>query len=456
MSLDSTALYEEKSFWLRQFGPYRPNPPVRGERRADLAVVGGGFTGLSAARELARDHPGASVALLEGEAVGYGASGRNAGFSMKLFGLEPELTRLRWGDERTRQAQRFMGEAVAYVKALIEKHQLPSDYQHSGMFRVSYTPRQQARLEKTYALLERLGVAEDMRLVGREELGEQFASERFLGGLWEREVGLLDPCKHVRALKGLAEEAGVTVYERSPVRRVHRRPGGVVLETDAARVVADKVVFATNAWSRSLDGLPRLRSRQVPVWTFVVVTEVLAEEDWARIGWAGRQAFEDNRQLVHYFRPTADGRLLMGGGAVRIPAGGSFDQDFAPKLWRHCEDHLKWLFPQLGRVRIAYRWGGPVSCPVELTPLAGFLGDERLAYALGYVGHGVSISQYMGRLLADLIGGRDSDLSRFWIVDRRALPWPPRPIAWPLMQAIHLGLRAWDRFEERGLRRSRR
>ncbi|MDX1650193.1 MAG: FAD-dependent oxidoreductase, partial [Myxococcota bacterium] len=368
MSLDATTLYEEKSFWLRQYGPYRPRPALEGDRTVDVAVVGGGFTGLSAARELRRDDPGLSVAVLEGDCVGYGASGRNAGFSMKLFGLEPELTRARWGDARTREAQRVMYDAVAFVKDLVEKHGLESDYQHTGMFRVAYTDRQLRRLEKTHALLEELGVAQDMGFATRADLQAQFHTDRFLGGLWEREVGILDPCKHVRALARLAEEAGAGIYERTPVCRARRRPGGVVLETDAGHVRADKVVFATNAYSRSIEGLPKLRTRQIPVWTYVVVTERLSDAQWEAVGWEGRQSFEDNRQLVHYFRPTADGRLLMGGGAVRSPWGEGFDHDFAPKLWRHCEAHLKWLFPQLRDVPIAYRWGGPVSCPLDMTP----------------------------------------------------------------------------------------
>jgi glycine/D-amino acid oxidase-like deaminating enzyme len=453
MTIQATTLYEEKSFWLRDYGAYEPNPSIEGDLAVDVAVVGGGFTGLSTAREFKTDDPGASVAVLEGDVVGYGASGRNAGFSMKLFGLEPGLTQWRWGRERTIASQRFMQQAVAYVKTLIEKHDLHSDYRHTGMFRVSYSPRQLDRLEKTFDLFNDLGVADDMSFATKEELQDEFHTDRFLGGLHEREVGILNPCKHVRELKRLAEALGVTVYERTPVRSAAPKTGGVTLETPGGRVTAQKVVFATNAYSRTIAGLPKLRSRQVPVWTFIVITEPLTDAQWADIGWLNRQSFEDNRQLVHYFRPTVDGRILMGGGDVTIPYGDSFDHDFAPKIWQHCEQHLKWIFPQLEGVKIAYRWGGPVSCPLELTPEVGFIGDERIVYSLGYVGHGVSMSQYNGRLVADLLGGRDTELSRFWIVNRKAIPWPATPLAWPIMRTLRRAFRWWDALEERPLRK---
>jgi glycine/D-amino acid oxidase-like deaminating enzyme len=443
--------YEESSFWARQYGPYAPSEPVAGDITVDVLVVGGGFTGLTTAREFRRDNPGASVAVAEGATVGWGASGRNGGFSMKLFGLEPEVTRLRWGEERTVAAHRYAQRAVAFVRDLVEREGLDSDYRHTGMFRVSYSERQLRRLEKNYSLFRRLGIDDDMSFWNRDQLRQEFTTERYLGGIFESETGILDPCKHVRELKRLAVGAGVQVYERTPVTRVDRNGNGVIVSTPGGRIRAAKLVFATNAYSRSIAGVSRLRSRQVPVWTFQVITEPLSAAQWASIGWHNQQSLEDNRQFVHYFRPTVDGRITMGGGNVVIPSGDSFDHDFAPKIWRHCEAHLKWIFPQLDTVRIAYRWGGPVSVNADLTPDIGFIGDRRVIYSVGCTGHGVSLSHLNGRLIADLLGERKTDLTDFWIVGRKALPWPPEPFGRLIKSVIHRGLQLWDVIEERGL-----
>ncbi len=453
MSVDRRTRYEETSFWARQYGPYAPGPPLRGDLEVDVAIVGGGFTGLNTAREFCDSNPGTSVAVLESAVVGYGASGRNGGFSMKLFGLEPELTVLRWGRERMVAAHRFMERAVAFLRDLVEKHELDSDYRHDGFVRVSYNERQLRRLRKTLDLHRSLGIDQDLSYLTAEELRSQLHTERYQGGLLERETGLLDPCKHVRELKRLAEAAGAQVFEESPVVRIHRDGGGVRLETPEGSVRAGKLVLATNAYSRGVPDLPRIRSRQTPVWTYQVVTEPLSEAQWQSIGWAQRQGFEDNRQLIHYFRPTVDGRIAMGGGDVGAPFGDGMDHDFSPRIWRHLEEHLQWIFPQLRDVRFAYRWGGPVSVNLEMTPEVGFIGDSRVIYATGYIGHGVSASHLMGRLIADLLAGDKTELSDFWVVDRKALPWPAEPFSYLGKTGMRWALRAWDRVEERGLRR---
>jgi glycine/D-amino acid oxidase-like deaminating enzyme len=444
--------YEETSFWARSYGPYDPSPSLAGDLDVDVAIVGAGFTGLSTALELKRDHPGLSVAVLESAVVGYGASGRNGGFNMTLFGLEPEVTKWRWGKQRTVESHRYAQRAVAWVKKLIEDNGLDSDYQHTGMFRVSYTRRQLDRLQKTYRVMEDLGIAEDLTFWGSEQLRSEVHTERYLGALYESQTGILNPCKHVRELKRIAVAKGAAVYEQTPVELITRRGEKILLKTPKGTVSAGKLVLATNAYTRSLKGLPRLRSRQIPVWTFQVVTAPLSAEQWETVGWRNRQSFEDNRQLVHYFRVTVDGRITMGGGDATMPGGESLDHDFSPKLWLHCEDHLKWIFPELRDVSIDYRWGGPVSVNLDLTPEIGFVGDERVIYSVGCIGHGVSLTHLNGRLIADLLTERKTDLTDFWIVNRKSLPWPPEPFSFLGRQILHKGLRLWDSWEERELR----
>ncbi len=453
MPTSSMSQYEETSFWARSYGEYRPNPPLAGEVSADVAVIGAGFTGLSTALEFKRDNPGATVAVVESAIVGYGASGRNGGFNMKLFGLEPELTKLRWGTQKTIDAQRYAERAVAWVKRLIEENKLDSDYRHTGMFRVSYSPAQLHRLQRTHQMLQELGIAGDVSFWTQDELRREFNTDRYAGAIYERETGILNPCKHVRELKRLAVEAGVSVYERSPVELISRPGGKIRLQTPGGAVTAGKLVVATNAYTSALKGLPELRRRQIPMWTFQVVTAPLSAAQWESIGWKNQQSLEDNRQLVHYFRPTVDGRITMGGGDVTAPAGNSFDHDFAPRIWEHCEEHLKWIFPQLRQVPIEYRWGGPVSVNSDMTPEIGFLGDERVIYSTGCIGHGVSLTHLNGRLIADLLSGRKTELTDFWIVNRKAVRWLEEPFSFLGRHVILRGLRLWDYLEERKLSR---
>lgn len=456
MAIGALPLYEETSFWARSYGSYEPNAPLAGEVGADVAILGGGFTGLSTAIEFKRDNPGAAVVVLEGAVVGYGASGRNGGFNMKLFGLEPEVTKLRWGRQRTIDAHRYAQRAVAWVKKLIEDNHLNSDYRHTGMFRVSYSQPQLQRLEKTHHLMKELGIDDDVSFWNQDQLREEFRTDRYVGAIYERETGILNPCKHVRELKRLAVAAGVSVHEQSPAELITRSAGKVHLQTPGGRLTADKLVLATNAYTGTLKGLPRLRSRQLPMWTFQVVTAPLDAARWESLGWKNQQSFEDNRQLVHYFRPTVDGRITMGGGDITTPSGSSLDHDFSPRIWKHCEEHLKWIFPQLRDVPIEYRWGGPVSVNLDMTPEIGMLGDDRIIYSTGCIGHGVSLTHLNGRLIADLLSERKTDLSEFWIVNRKAVPWPPEPLSFLGRQAIHKGLRLWDYLEERKVRAASR
>lgn len=453
MTLDASTKYEETSFWAREYGPYTPEPPLAESIRVDVAVVGGGFLGLNTARDFKRDNPNARVAVLEGAVVGYGASGRNAGFSMTLFGLEPQVTQLRWGRERTAEACRYMVKAVEHTKALVEDNQLDSDYSHPGLLRVGYSKAQVKTLAGAFEVYQQLGVAQEMgmRWVDRDELQGEYNSSMFTAGLYEVHAGLLNPCKHVRELKRLAIRAGVEVYEETPVELVERGANQVMLTTPGGVVRADKVVLATNAYTHLLRGLRGLRSRQFPVWTSVIVTERLTEAEWASIGWRHRKAMEDTRQFIHYFRPTADGRILIGGQDVHAPRGWHehMEHDSNPPVWRGLEKHLKQMFPSLAGVKVAYRWSGAVSVNVDMTPEIGFVGDERIVCSTGCLGHGVSLTHLHGRLVADLLNGSKTELTDFWIVNRSAIRLPGSLLPFVAVKAIRSTLRAVDHLQER-------
>lgn len=438
--------HRDKSFWLATYGAYTPNPPLQGEVTVDVAIIGGGFTGLSTAYNLRRDDASVRVAVLEAEVVGYGASGRNGGFSMTLFGFEPSLTKLVFGQQRTVEAHRYMERAVDYVDSLVREHQMQSDYWFPGFLRVATTPAYAKRIQRDLEILSDMGIT-GIEWIDADRVRAEVDSPLFLGAWWEPRCGLLNPAKQVRELKRVAEQFGATVYEGTPVTEIQRGTG-FTLRTPGGVVHAEKMVLATNAYSHLI---AEIRAKQVPVFTHMVVTEPLTPEQLGAIGWKNRQGIEDARNLVHYFRLTADNRLAMGGSDVTLAYGRNMDHDLNARVFDDLERDVARIFPSLRGVRFTHRWGGPVSVPVQMVPEIERLGDDRAFYSLGCVGHGVSLTHLNGRTLADLVCGRKTDLTDVWFVNRRTISWPPEPLRFVLGQAVRGYMRIEDRVRERRL-----
>lgn len=437
---------EEKSFWLKTYGAYEPDPVLQGEVKAEVAVIGGGFTGLSTAHNLLLDEPSLRVIVLEGEVVGYGASGRNGGFSMTLFGLEPAVTKALFGQERTVEAHRYMERAVDYVQDLVNKYKIQSDYEHPGFLRVATTAGFVKRIQHDMQILMQMGIT-GLEWWEAERVRQEVDSPLFLGAWWEPRCGLLNPAKHVRELKRIVKEVGAMIYERTPVVSVERG-NPFILHTAQGKVIADRIVFATNAWSHLF---PQLRRKQIPAFTHMVITEPLSEKQLSSIGWRNRQGIEDARNFVHYFRLTADNRIAMGGSDVSLAFAGDMECDLNDRVFEDLERDVLRLFPGLNGIRFVDRWGGPVSVPVDMAPAIGFVGDRRAVYSLGCVGHGVSMAQLNGRTIADLLLEKDTDLTKVWFVGRRTLPWPPEPLRFMASHAIRGYMRIEDAIYERGM-----
>ncbi len=440
--------YSDKSFWLATYGAYTPSPALQEELKVDVAIIGGGFTGLSTAYNLRKDDQGLSVAVLEAEVVGFGASGRNGGFSMTLFGLEPAVTKSIFGHQRTVEAHRYMERAVDYVDEMVRQYNLQSDYWFPGFLRAATTPGYVKRIQHDLEILTSMGIT-GISWIEADQIKNEVISPRFLGGWWEPRSGLLNPAKQSRELKRLAVQYSVQVYEETPVIEIHR---GVdfILSTPKGKVIAKKVVFATNAYSHLF---PQLKRKQVPAFTHMIVTEPLSQAQLETIGWRNRQGLEDARNLVHYFRLTADNRLAMGGSNVSLAYGGSMHHDLNNQTFADLEQDTIWLFPHLKGIKITHRWGGPVSVPLDMAPAIGFLGDERAIYSLGCVGHGVSMTHLNGRTLADLALEHKTDLTEVWFVNRKMIPWPPEPLRMIASQAILGYLHLEDRIYEKGIKK---
>jgi len=274
------------------------------------------------------------------------------------------------------------------------------------------------------------------------------------GAIFEPGTGILDPSKHVRSLKKLAEREGAEIYENTKIIGISRQNTSSIVQTDIATISAKKLVIATNAWTHDLKSSPRVAHVQAPVWTYQIVTEPLTPEQWEGINWRDRMSIEDNRQFVHYMRITKCGRITMGGGSIGIEYNDKkMDLWKNEKTWGELENHLKWMFPTLKDIKIHCKWGGCVSVNADMTPEIGFIDDHNIIYSSGCIGHGVSLTQLNGRLIADLVLEKDTSLTKFWIVNRRAIPMPPgnmlRFAGAKLIEGI---LKAVDFYEEDNLK----
>ena len=434
------------SLWLATYGPYVPEPPLRGDLEVDIAIVGGGFAGLMTAYELKSAEPTLRVAVFEAREVGYGASGRNGSFGMTVVGLGfGAMAKLR-GRQFLRDAQAYMERAVDTMGEIIAREELDCDCIRPGFLRTATTAGYVRRLEHDVALMQSLGF-QGIDWMDGESLRKRVNSPRYLGAIWEPRLLLVNPAKLVREEKRLAQRIGALVYENTPVLEI---TGGkdFCLKTPQGTVRADKIAFTVNAYSHLF---PQLRGKQINAFTYMVATESLSPEQIGSIGWQGREGIEDARNLIHYYRLTPDNRLVMGGGPVGLSWANRLDADRNESAWRHLEQHLSFLFPSLRGIRVAHRWGGPISVTTNLTPTLGYLSNERAVYSLGCIGHGVSASHLNAQVLRDLLLERRTELLDSPFVNRRLIPWPPEPLRTTLALAIRSALELQDWACERRL-----
>ncbi len=421
-------------YWLDQPGRPEASAPLTGAITADLVIVGGGFTGLWAAVQAKEQLPDLDVVVLESGEVGVGASGRNGGFlsASLTHGLANGISHF---PDEIDQLQRLGDENFAGLLASLERLGIDAGVERTGELTFATAAWQLPDLAEAVELHERFG--EKVELLDRDEARAQVQSPTYHGAMWARDgVALVDPARLVWGLRDAAQRLGVRLFEHTAAERLERRrpsgPGALdqremVVHTDQGSVRAHRVLLATNAF-RGL--VPAIRARVVPVWDYVLMTEPLRPDQLDAIGWSGRQGLADASNQFHYYRRTADDRILWGGyDAVYYRGNG-----IGPELEQRDETQellarqFFETFPQLDGLRFTHRWGGPIATTTRFTLTAGTTHGGRVAYAVGYTGLGVGASRFGARVALDLLGGEPTELTRLRFVRRKPLPFPPEPL----------------------------
>jgi gamma-glutamylputrescine oxidase len=423
-----TAEPHVESYYAATAAPEPERPALAGDLSADVCVVGGGFTGLSTALELAGR--GYRVVVLEANRVGWGASGRNGGQVGSGYPGGMEALR-RWvGAE---EARRFFGlaeEAKAMVRERIDRHGIDCGLKW-GTFQAVSKPRHLKEIRATRALWAEAFGYEGLRLAETPEEARRYVgSPAYIGGLFDPGAGQLHPLIYCRGLANAAEAAGAAVHEASPVTALEEAGGRAVARTPAGRVEAEAVVLCANAYLGDL--VPEVRRYYVPIGSYIVATEPLGVGRAAGVIPADCAVFDSNH-ILNYYRLSADHRLLFGGRVETSPLK-------EPDPRRFLGARIRTLFPQIADAKLEYAWGGRLAFTGSRMPQVGRLGG-RLYFAQGYSGEGLAMSGLVGRVLAEAVAGQ---MERFDLFAR--LPHRPFPGGRLLQRpALALGL-LWYRL----------
>lgn len=433
------------SMWLDPdvVGPRPDYPSLPGATTCDLLVVGGGYTGLWTALHAAERDPGATVVLIESERIGWAASGRNGGFVDASLTHGAANGKSRWPGEFD-QLERLGMANLDGMAADIENYGMNVDWQRHGMLAVATEAHQVPWLRES-------AEAGEGQFLDQAAVRAEVDSPTYLAGLFAADTcAIVDPARLVFELARACASKGVRIHEHTAALDINTAAGGVTVGTAAGPITAKRVVLATNVFPSLLK---RNRLHTVPVYDHVLGTEPLSAEQLDRIGWRGRQGISDCGNQFHYYRLSADNRILWGGYDAMYHWGRRVDprHEDRPASFRKIAAHFFITFPQLDDVRFSHRWAGPIDTNTRFCAHWGLAGKGRIAYANGFTGLGVGASRFAADVCLDLLDGRPTERTELEMVRRKPLPFPPEPLA-----SIGIGVtrRSLDRADHNAGRRN--
>jgi putative aminophosphonate oxidoreductase len=437
-----------RSLWLEE--ALRAEDGVDSEQlfedtKADVCIVGGGYTGLWTALRIKELEPGADVVVLEQDICGGGPSGRNGGFALSWWSKISTLIK-RVGEEEAFRLAKASEEAVGEIRAFCGREGVDAHFHQGGWLWTATAPAQVGAWESSVEVAEAHGF-QPYELLSAEEVQSRTGSPIHLGAAYERTAAIVQPALLARGLRRVALERGIRIYERTAMVELDREDGGV--RTPSGRVRADGIVLALNAWATKI---PELARAVVAVSSDMVATAPMPEK-LKESGWTGGEAISDCRLLVHYYRPTKDGRVAFGRGGGRLAFGGRVNSnfDYNGRQTRELEEELVKLVPAAKDVPVTHAWGGPIDRTTDGFPIVGALpARAHIVYGTGYSGNGVAPSLTIAKILASSALRRDDEWAGSPLACGVCGTFPPEPIRFVGGLVVRQAVRHKESREDQG------
>jgi len=410
-----------------------PLPPVSSDKHCELLIVGGGFTGLWAAMQAKEREPDADIILIEQSFIGDGASGRCGGFLAADVAHSQTDIEHRFPVEAERLEELGAQNLKEFLETL-ERYDIDARYENVGGTRVALDPESVKRLHAEYQHEKAEG--EDVVWFDQEAMREQVNSPRCYAGLWHRgnQEGVIDPARLCWGLKDvLVNRLGIRIFEGTRLLDVEPiGKDGMLATCEGGVIHSEKVLMATNAFTSSIG---KIRRSVLPVWDYQIATEPLTDEQLDRIGWGktSRHALSNDVNMFHYYRLTKDNRITWGGGeAVRYYFNNGIGEKYmdASACYEQLAKEFFEMFPQLVDVKFTHKWGGIIATSTRFCMVPGVAYEGRMAWSVGYTGHGVGATRFGARIGIELLGYQPSEVIKMQFVTSKSLPWAPEPIRW--------------------------
>jgi glycine/D-amino acid oxidase-like deaminating enzyme len=433
-------------FW-RETEPVRAGPPLEGDVRCDVCVVGGGYTGLWTALLLKQADPAIDVRVLEAADAGAGASGHNDGFITPTIGHSLHTVVRAFGAERAKPAYAALARSIVELRRFCVRHEIDAELEPNGLYLVACNREQRRRLESDVALADSMGVR--YRMLAGAEARDRIGSPA-IGSALEVPGALVNPHRLVRGLARVARAHGVEIHEGTRAISLAAGSGAHRVATARGSVVADRVVLATNAYQHQFEEFGR---RVKPVWSYAMVSEPLDEQRLAQIHWPRREGFVEARNFILFARLTAESRLLIGGGPAPCFRGCDMSERHMRNdaIFDRLRAALARYFPAWRDLRFTHAYGGCIGVTRDLLPHVGALGSG-LFYGYGYCGNGIAMAHTAAKAIRDLVLERDSSYSKLLFVRDSPPRFPPEPISHLAIRVVSAVL-AWQDRHPRVIRR---
>lgn len=418
---------ENRSVWASYTPEYVAGAALRGETSADLAIIGGGYTGISTAYHFSRRYPEKRVVLLEAKALANGASGRNGGMMLNwVYGMGP------MSDEMTARVYGATSQTIDDIEAIIKEHELEVSYRRDGCFEVFTDQKRAEEAEAEAQYLNKLGIP--IQFLDGAAVRRHIGLKGVYGGLFDPTEGQLNGVQFIRALRPVLQEQGVEIYENTPVLKVEE--GATIrLTTPNGTVKAKAIVLATNGYTGKLG---YFRKAYFPLHSHVFATAPLSDERLDELGWHGTAGFADDLKRISYATRTREGHIVFGGGS-NLSYGYLFNNrtvypgspDSAQPAFADMHNTMNSYLPGSSQLPLPYRWTGTLAISLRRNCSMGVRGEHRnVYYALGYSGHGVTAANMAGQVLTDLYSNHNQRWRGMPFINADFAPIPLEPFRW--------------------------